>query len=80
MINKTGVQKMNNKKLDKTLFIFHIDDERFFLRSKTKAAAMAKMNRDVVDKRNLHPMVWFSHKDDNEIPENTYVLLRKEWA
>ena len=67
---------MNNTKLEKNLFIFHIDDERFFLWSKTKAAAMAKMNRDVVDKRSLHPMAWFGHEDDKNIAENSYVLKR----
>jgi len=73
-----GVIKMTE--IQKELFTFYIYDEQFLLFARTKNAALAKMNRDVVDKRGLHPMVWFSHKDDNHIPENTYVLLKKDWA
>lgn len=67
---------MENKKAEKRMFTFHIDEERFFVTAETPAAAMVKMNRDVVDKRNLHPMAWFGHDDNKNIPEKTYVLQR----
>ena len=63
-------------KYDKYVYYFWIDDEVFTVAADDKGKAMEKINRDVVDKRNLHPMAWFGHDDDKKIPEKTYVLQR----
>ena len=60
----------------KDLYYFWIDDELFTVSAPDYGKAMVKMNRDVVDKRGLHPMAWFGHSDDKNIPERTYVLKR----
>ena len=57
-------------------YTFIIDDKKYEVEANDYGKAMVKMNREVVDKQNLHPMAWFGNDDDKSIPINTWKLVR----
>lgn len=57
-------------------YTFIIDEKKYEIEANDYGKAMVKMNREVVDKQNLHPMAWFDNDDDKSIPKNTWVLVR----
>ena len=68
------IKKTNRK--EKMKFVFLILDKKFVVEASDFGKAMEQMNREVVDKMNLHPMAWFGNDDDKSIPVNTFKLVR----